>query len=422
MITADTPPPGNVGYWYSFDRGQTWQKNFTEPGALLEESVGLGASGELYWEVALDETYPTVHVLRTPALTAPGPLSEIDMRSEVDQPYVHAFTHRVTIPPDKDRLYVGYIDHNGIDRAAAMVDVCLDARATAPTFTPVLLDFHRVPQDGYEVRPVAHSDGTVYVAYKSWSSYSKATETVIADIVVARDDNWGSGGFNSLQGTNPYAGKPVATNVRIFENQNLGGQRLDNDLSIAVDPTNSSMVYIVWGDNQGPNYTLRVRRSANRGQLWDDLIQVDSANLACLAINSDGRVGFMYQKLVAGWWETHFQRTTDGTGLNWDDIVLARTPVAGAVADYSRLISVGKDFYGAFPALNTPDPANFPATPPGASNPNGAKFLRQTTAAAPWRLLGSAGQVITETVDPFFFIVQDEASVAPPTGLSSTVR
>src|SRR5262249_30215638 len=152
-------------------------------------------------------------------------------------------------------------------------------------------------------------------------------------------------------------------------------------------------------------YTLRVRRSLDRGNTWSaDLLTISKADLACLAINSDGRVGFMYQRLVSSHWETHFRRTTDTTGQNWDDIILARTRTAGLLADYSRVIAVGKDFYGAFPAWNTPDPANFPATPPTALNPNGAKFLRNTTKTPPWHLLGSSSQRIQESVDPFFYM------------------
>ena len=428
VVSAYTEPPNNVGFSYSYDRGQNWQINFSEPGVQLDQSAGLGGSGELYWTVAFDPAsdIPTLHVLRTPDPATAGPLPEIDTpRPEIDQPYAHVFTHGEPTPPDKDRLYVGYIDHshNMGDSAIATVDVCLDARAAAPIFTQVPIDFRAsLPLDGYEVRPAAHGDGTVYVAHKSWSSWNNTT--VITDIVVVRDDNWGADGFVIL--TDPVDGKPgrrVATNVQIKDPQYLGGQRLDNDLSLAVDPTNSATAYIVWGDNAEGEYTLRVRRSLDRGNTWSgDLLTIANANLAGLAINSDGRVGFVYQQLVAGLWETHFRRTSDSTGQNWDDIVLARTPTAGEIADYSRVIAVGKDFYGVFPAWNTPNPANFPATPPTPSNPNGARFLRNTTKTAPWQLLGSGGLPVAESVDPFFYMVQDESTPNPPTNLSGTVE
>ena len=110
-----------------------------------------------------------------------GPLRSIRLAGSVDQPYAHVFTHRGPIPPDNDRLYVGYVDRSHKSRTAT-VDVCLDARAAAPNFNQVPIEFRAsFPLDGYEVRPAAHSDGKVYVAYKSWRFLRR--KTVIADIV-----------------------------------------------------------------------------------------------------------------------------------------------------------------------------------------------------------------------------------------------
>jgi hypothetical protein len=80
--------------------------------------------------------------------------------------------------------------------------------------------------------------------------------SVTARVVVARDDNWGKNNFTDLKdlGDNK-AGTLVATGVVINDPGNLGGIRLDNDLNVAVDPTNSDIVYIVWCDNAGPAYT-----------------------------------------------------------------------------------------------------------------------------------------------------------------------
>src|SRR5205823_10597043 len=126
-----------------------------------------------------------------------------------------------------------------------------------------------------EIRPTAHRDGTVYIAYKSRSSL--VDTTTIFDVVVTRDDNWGAGSSPFTDLTDPSddkAGRLVATDVLVIDDPTdtvgLGGIRLANDLSIAVDPSNSDVVYIVWGDNAGPHYTLRVRRSLNRGEDWSD--------------------------------------------------------------------------------------------------------------------------------------------------------
>jgi hypothetical protein len=432
-IVALTPPEIAVQNWpifYSNDGGETWQMNFNVPGELWDQSAGFCAPpGELYRAIATGASVssngiaiphaPQMFVVRTPDPAAPGALPQLDPRQNIDQPYLR--TARGAALSAKQQLYVGYNDHSH-EPQSATVDVCLDALAAAPTFAQIRLDPRSPdPCDGYEVRPVAHNDGTVYVAYKSWRSWDKPNSTVRTHIVVARDNTWGAGGFVDLKDANDSkAGQIVAANVRILDPQYLAGQRLNNDLDIAVDPNNSSTVYVVWGDNSGPNYTLRLRRSLNAGQSWsDDLLNVDNANLAGLAINSVGRVGFVYQQLMLGRWEMHFRRTTDNTGKNWDDILLARTATTGLLGDYSRVIAVDQDFFGVFPAWNTPDPANFPATPSTALTPNGAKYLRKTTQNAPWQLLGLGGQVIQGSVDPFFFKVQQDTPPDAPTGLTA---
>jgi hypothetical protein len=225
---------------------------------------------------------------------------------------------------------------------------------------------------------------------------------------VARDDQWGSGGspFTSLSDpSDGKAGRLVATNVTFSDSltATLGGIRLDNDLNIAVDPTNSSTVYIVWCDNTGPSSTLRVRRSVNRGRDWStDLLTADNATLATMTCSSRGQVGLFYQQLVAGKLETHFRTTFDGAA--WDDTLLARTADPGPFAgDYARLVSVGPNFYGVFPAMNTPDPANF--------FPNGGgtfTFQRNTSGG---NLVGGDGvTVIAPSLDPFFFKVEERTA------------
>jgi len=69
---------------------------------------------------------------------------------------------------------------------------------------------------------------------------------------------------------------------------------------LAVDPTNSRIVYVAWGDSLNANFTLHVRNSIDGGKTWGtiDLKTVPSATNPSLAINEEGTVGFLYQKLV----------------------------------------------------------------------------------------------------------------------------
>ena len=45
-------------------------------------------------------------------------------------------------------------------------------------------------QCGPSIRPTIHSSGRIYAAYFNWSAFTGSIVT--ADVVVCRDDNWGS--------------------------------------------------------------------------------------------------------------------------------------------------------------------------------------------------------------------------------------
>jgi hypothetical protein len=414
VVTAFTPPEGgdpNGPVYFSDDGGENWSLRFDLDGGQPHDQSPFFArtTGELYMATLHGKTGGTgdegdLNVLRSDDPTA-GPFPFMERRDGFpDQPWAEATTVVGGSDSGRDRLWVGYNDTQLGHRAqSATVDVFLDARAgSTPSVSQVRLDPRSPsPHDGYEIRPTAHPDGTVYVAYKSWRS--RDDNGVTTHIVVARDDDWGRGGFRSLNDPGDHkAGRLVATDVPILDNIDtvLGGIRLNNDLNVAVDPTDSDVVYIVWCDNAGPSYTLRVRHSLNRGADWsDDLLTVDTASLACLAINARGTVALLYQQLAGGLMETHFRTT--GDGANWSDVILARTG-SGAefTGDYARIVASGIDFYGVFPALNSPEPANF--------FPNGGgtmRFLRNTNGS---QLRGADGTtVIAASVDPFFFKVQE---------------
>lgn len=403
VITAFTPTEGgnpNGPLFFSTDGGENWGLRFDIPGGEThDQSLAFAkTSGELYIGLVRGDT-GDMNYLRG-ANPATATFSLFGERASIDQPWMEASS--VVGGPDdgKDRIYLGYSDL-GHTPQSATVDICLDALANSPSFTQVRLDPRSPsPQDGYEIRPTVHRDGTVYVAYKSWTSSNSTSVT--ARVVVTRDDNWGKNSFTDLKdaGDNK-AGTVVATGVVINDPGNLGGIRLDNDLNVAVNPANSDNVYIVWCDNAGPAYTLRVRSSQDRGKTWSgDLLTADNAALATLTINDRGTVGLLYQQLVAGRMEAHFRSSNDG--MDWDDMLLARTETTpNFTGDYARMVTVGPHFYGVFPAMNNPDSTNF--------FPNGGGTFRYQRNTNGTSLVGTDGTtVITESVDPFFFKVEEK--------------
>ena len=302
VVTAFTPPdPGetNSPIYYSVDGGVTWQLNFDVPFGLTsgpglktpgDQSVAFAAGGTELFGAFLRMDNSNLNLFRSPDPTAPGAVPTFDARPDIDQPWVEA--RRVTGGTDdgKLRLYVGYNNDGTGLGASATVDVCLDAGAPTPTLKQVRLEQRSVGaglRDGYAIRPVSHADGTVYVAYERWTSGSFGSN-ITTDIIVARDDNWASGNSPFTALTDPSDNKPgrkVAAGVVINDGGFIGQERLNNDLAIAVDPTNSDVVYVAWADNAGPDYTIRVRRSVNRGVDWSgDLLTVGNATMACLSI------------------------------------------------------------------------------------------------------------------------------------------
>jgi hypothetical protein len=420
VITAFTPPEAgstNGPVFFSIDGGENWSLHFDVPGGMpIDQTVSFAsASNELHMAVmnggnANPDDTGKLNVLRSDDPVSGGTFPVIKKGSFFDQPWVESATVRGGDDNGKDRVYVGYNDTLHSPKSAT-VEICLDAGAATPTFKQVRLDPRDVsPQNGFEIRPTIHRDGTVYIAYKGWRSGD--TTHVITDIVVARDDNWGAGGspFTALKDPGDgKAGRLVATGLPITDPAYLypvsppgsgeaKGIRLNNDLNVAVDPTNSDVVYVVWCDNVGPSYTLRVRRSVNRGTDWsDDLLTVDNASMASLTVNGRGIVGLLYQQLIGGQLETHFRTSADGAG--WDDTLLARTALTDEfIGDYARLVSVAGDFYGVFSAVNTPNPANF--------FPNGGGTVRFQRSVSGTSLVGLDGTtVIAPSLDPFFFKV-----------------
>jgi len=215
-------------------------------------------------------------------------------------------------------------------------------------------------------------------------------------------------------------------------NASTGQQRIGGTISIAVDPKNSSVVYLAWGDAQpGSFLTIHVRRSTDRGVTWSpqDLLTIPNATNAALAIaqvipvidplRGKGRrkkaggapiilpprtvIGLLYQQTrgtgAAQRWVTHLRRSPDG--VNWSDLILADTPATTPVktfdpylGDYDHLVAVQNVFFGIFSANNTPNIANFP---------NGVKYQRNANFTTHQLLNVDNHTPVAASIDPFFF-------------------
>jgi len=224
------------------------------------------------------------------------------------------------------------------------------------------------------------------------------------EMIMTRDDAWGAGAtpFAAL-GAN---GAVVAPSRFIQWNAIMGQERLGGDLAVAVDPNNSSTVWVAWCDRvggaTGTDWTMHVRRSTDRGKTWSkDLRTIKNAKNPGLAINSNSELGLLYQAFTGSRWVTTLELTSNAWSTAATTLVLhtaqSATPARTFfpyIGDYVRMITVGTSFYGVFCGNNTPDHANFP---------NGVTYQRN----ANWTtktLLNLDGQTpVAVSIDPFFF-------------------
>lgn len=422
--TAFTPDPmggPNAPIYISSDGGQTWLLN-----SIVPSSAGSGSgtfditprfsttTNNLYIGILRDPT-GNFQILRTSNFLSPTTMTILLDRSNEDQPFVQAATFTDGAGVRRDRVFVGHNDFNASPRTAT-IEQALDG-ATAPAVPPPppsgfisdrLETRGTSGQDGPQIRPAIHPDGTIYGIYYRWRTFNGTIAT--ADVIVVREDNWGTSAipFNNLiDPGDGQRGMRVAQNRAVpWAMPGLGQERIGGDLSIVVDPWNSSTVYIAWADRVAANdYTLHIERSTDRGVTWSpDLRTITNAKNPALAINNQGTVGFLYQQLTGAVpnqrWETHLEQTSNAFAA-LTDLVLATVPADVParvffpyIGDYDHLMSVGKDFYGVFSANNTPDMANFPQ---GVVYQRNANFTIHT--------LLNTDNVTTVAVsnDPFFF-------------------
>jgi hypothetical protein len=405
--TAFTPDPGGGPQgpvFASFDGGDTWTLDLIIPGGEPnDQSVRFGGGSALYAGILRGDVFLRLNVLRSAPYSGSSVMQTMVQRDTIDQPYVGAVHSK-----GKDRVFVGNNDaSSGPYRGS--VEHSPDARtAPAPAgFSESLIDPRLTIRDSPSIRPAPHRDGTVYVAYFSW----RQSGPVKADVVVARDDNFATSGvpFAALIDTGDgKTGVRVAQSVPIPWFFFMGNERVGSSLSIAVDPSDSKVVYLAWGDAAvpGSTQTLHIRRSVDRGVTWSgDLLSLNNATNPGLAVTEGGKVGLLYQQVVtvAGsqWWATHVQITHNAWASPAEDIILANTPVDNAtyiydpyIGDYADLQAVGHAFYGIFSAHNFPSLANFP---------HGVRYQRNVDFSTNQLLDVNGITPVANSIDPFFF-------------------
>jgi hypothetical protein len=410
VASAFTPNPAGPSadlapLYLTEDGGRTWRLCVVVPSRVMTSDITVALADRLYGGIMragdhlFHQLMSTTADLRSCTVT----MAVQGSRTSVDQPFVHA--GRAT---GSDRIYIGGNDF-GAGTRTATVDVSGDG---GQTYRAIRIE-HRATsgQNGPSVRPAAALDGTVYAAFFGWRAFIGGIAT--SDVVVVRDDAGAVGPrpFEALTdtGTDDLPGRRVVQNVRIpWSNvPTLGQERIGSTLSLAVQPTDSSIVYVAWGDRVGnETYTLHLRRSTDRGVTWSsDLRTITNATNVALAIAANGTVGMLYQQLrgtgATSRWETRLEQSRDGF-QTVHDFTLASTPAdippmqfLPYLGDYTFLTAVGSEFRGVFSASNAPDPANFPS---------GVVYQRRHNFSTRMLDDGGGGSVAV-SIDPFYFSV-----------------
>jgi len=408
--TAFTPSGGpNTLVYLSKNGGDTWTLNAIVPGQTGDYNAKFSSralyGGNLRWP-----PFPlTMDVIRTKNPFIGLLMAVIDARPGggggfFDQPWVETRTVGKKPGAGKDHVYVGANDLTIFPGAGASIDICANGMGGAPVFKLVRLDARPVlGQDGPSVRIGIHRTGKVYAAFFGWRPPGGRTTS---DVVVVRDDHWGTGAtpFKDLiDSVDLKGGSRVVTGINVGWGVGLGSDRTGSDLTLAVDPVRASTVWVAWCDVQGGAITLHARHSKDSGKTWSgDLLTVPNAKNPALAISTDHRVGLLYQQVVGtapNWhWEEHIQLTR--SGATWHDILLSKTAVNSWTGDYSYLETRGPDFFGIFAADNTPNHANFP---------HGVHYQRKANFTT-HKLLDVTGTIaIPPSIDPFFFKLSGRA-------------
>lgn len=411
-FTLDPSGGPNAPIFVSKDEGNTWALNSILPSDTATSDITLcfGTSNNNLYAGILDRPDGRLKILRTSNFLGPSLMTELSARDDTDQPFIQVATVMNGNDAGKDRIYMGINDFNSLPNTST-IDVCLDASSRTPPFRSIRIERRtNSGANGPQVRPAIHSDGTIYGTYYGWRRFVRQDNlngTATADVVVVRDDKWatGSNPFSDLADpTDNQMGKIVTRGITVpWHNTGfIGSERVGGDLAIAVNPKNSSAVYIAWTDLQNNSvYTLHVSNSTDRGLTWSkDLRTIPNAKNPSIAVNSVGNVGFLYQQHTKqNRWETHFEWTKDNF-QNHEDFLLATVPDNNPPrsflpynGDYDQLLAIDQNFYGIFSTSNIPDRNNFPHD---VTYQRVSDFNNQT-------LSDLEGKRVQPSIDPFFF-------------------
>ncbi len=407
--TAFTPNPFGSGtglapIYVSDDAGDTWALRMTVPSAGITGDITVSAgqpNARLYGSILRLPGSLVMSSLLTDDFLAATAMTQVASRGSADQPFIGSAEG----PTGDDHVYIGNNDFNAPGGRTATVDVSGDS---GQTYNSVRIESRNTSgQNGPSVRTAVAPDGTVYAAYFGWRAFNGSIAT--SDLVVVRDDAWATGAVAFRDLVDPgdgLVGRRVVQNLTIpWSNApTLGNERIGSTLSIAVDPNDSDIVYVTWADRVGGGdiYTVHLRRSLDRGVTWsNDLRTITNATCISLAVADNGAVGFLYQQVVGGRWQTHLEQSRDGF-TTLADSLLADVPTTAPpvqflpyIGDYNYLIAVGNEFRGIFSANNRPLPAHFPS---GVNYQRLADFASGTLSDA-------AGNNVAVSIDPFYFSV-----------------
>jgi len=403
--------PPHSALYVSQDGGWTWQlQSLLAAEWVKSQAYSFSGSGRMLYGAVMLAAGPAQVVLSVIETADPmGGKKFAPILSSTSSSAIANESSIQTHQFDKDRIYVGqnYLGGKLGRLQTAAVQVSTDG---GKSFRLWGLETRMVDRDGPLVQPAISRDGTVYVAFMSFSAVRGAPPNVqiTSSIVVCRDDHGATQPrpFTALrEPRDQKPGRIVASDRTWGWDSEIGRQRIESSLSIAVDPNQSSRVALAWADLTKGSYTIHLRMSEDRGDNWskDDLLSIPSATNAAVAIAEDSSLGLIYQQLVdAGSpterWETHLQISND-RGANWIDYLLtsfftksaARVLYQPWLGERGSLTAVGNDFFGVFSSLNLPEAKNFNF---------GVRFQRHYGHG---RLLSTDNLTeVTPSIDPFF--------------------